>query len=153
MFRFTIPAVVACAIGALAIAPGALAAPPAAEELNPPPPPAMGTGLPLDQITLPQWLKANGYATGMFGKWHLGMERPYRPWKRGFDEYVGFLHGQHDYFDWQDRKLNGRDSVIRYNPELDGAAVVEEEPFYFTDLLAREAMSFIDRRKDEPFFL
>jgi hypothetical protein len=38
MFRFTIPAVVACAIGALAIAPGALAAPPAAEELNPPPP-------------------------------------------------------------------------------------------------------------------
>jgi hypothetical protein len=38
MFRFTIPAVVACAIGALAIAPGAFAAPPAAEELNPPPP-------------------------------------------------------------------------------------------------------------------
>ena len=38
MFRFTIPAVVACAIGAAALAPGALAAPPAAEELNPPPP-------------------------------------------------------------------------------------------------------------------
>ena len=38
MFRFAIPAVVACAIGALAIAPGAFAAPPAAEELNPPPP-------------------------------------------------------------------------------------------------------------------
>jgi hypothetical protein len=38
MFRFTIPAVIACAIGALAIAPGAFAAPPAAEELNPPPP-------------------------------------------------------------------------------------------------------------------
>ena len=42
--------------------------------------------LSLDTITLPQALKTAGYATGFFGKWHLGNEGPYRPENRGFDE-------------------------------------------------------------------
>ncbi len=39
-----------------------------------------------DQLIVPQMLKDCGYATGMFGKWHLGDQKPYRPFQRGFDE-------------------------------------------------------------------
>ena len=48
-------------------------------------------GLPLDQVTpLPQQLKKAGYATGMFGKWHLGHDKGMLPHERGFDEFFGF---------------------------------------------------------------
>ena len=45
----------------------------------------------LRAVTLPQTLRAAGYATGIFGKWHLGDEEPYQPGNRGFDET--FIHG------------------------------------------------------------
>ena len=54
-------------------------------------------GLPLNQSTLADMLKKEGYATCALGKWHLGIEMPYHPMKRGFEEYYGFLgHGAHD---------------------------------------------------------
>lgn len=46
---------------------------------------------------LPQYPNEAGYATGMFGKWHLGYEAPNVPNARGFDEFVGFLGGAHPY--------------------------------------------------------
>ena len=58
------------------------------------------TGMPLGEITVADILRNAGYATGVFGKWHLGIEGEYRPLKRGFEEFYGFLgHGAHDYFD------------------------------------------------------
>jgi len=54
-------------------------------------------GLPLDQATLAERLKACGYATGMFGKWHLGYKPELTPPGRGFDEFYGFLSGAHNY--------------------------------------------------------
>ena len=57
-------------------------------------------GMPLSEKTLAEYLKEEGYVTGIFGKWHLGLEYEYRPLQRGFDEFYGFLgHGAHDYFD------------------------------------------------------
>eukprot|EP00750_Incisomonas_marina_P004437 INCI13470.4.p1 GENE.INCI13470.4~~INCI13470.4.p1 ORF type:complete len:562 (-),score=65.59 INCI13470.4:2637-4322(-) len=52
-------------------------------------------GVPLDDHMIPQLLKEHaGYTTAMFGKWHLGMfKEDYCPWKRGFDEYRGYLQG------------------------------------------------------------
>ena len=46
---------------------------------------------------LPQFLQEAGYATGIFGKWHLGYKSPDLPNDRGFDEFVGFLGGAHPY--------------------------------------------------------
>lgn len=103
------------------------------------------TGLPVGEITLADVLKARGYATGVFGKWHLGLEPPYRPLARGFGEFYGFLgHGGHDYF-----KLARTDeytSIYRNDTIID-------ETGYLTDNLAREAVSFIERHQAGPFFL
>ena len=97
-------------------------------------------GLPLTEKTLADRLKARGYATGMVGKWHLGYKAAYHPQKRGFDEFFGFLAGGHAY-------RPGRGQMILRGNER----VVEKE--YLTDAFTREAVAFIDRHKDAPFFL
>ena len=56
------------------------------------------TQLPLDRDTIAQQLKKAGYATGMFGKWHIGQNGPYHPSKRGFDEAVVTM-GKHFNFE------------------------------------------------------
>jgi arylsulfatase A-like enzyme len=89
--------------------------------------------LPLDKITLPQALKAAGYATGMFGKWHLGNQGKYHPSQRGFDEAI-VSQGQH--FDFNT------------NPRTEYAAGT-----YLADFLTDRAVDFIRRHKDGPFFL
>ena len=100
-------------------------------------------GLPLTETTLPDRMKKAGYATGMVGKWHLGYEPKYRPLKRGFDEFFGFLGGAHSYID------SGAD---RNNRIYRGDSPVDEQS-YLTDAFGREAVAFIDRHKQEPFFL
>ncbi|MGD8239561.1 MAG: sulfatase-like hydrolase/transferase [Armatimonadota bacterium] len=103
------------------------------------------TGMPLSEITLADILKQHGYATGVIGKWHLGIEPEYHPLRRGFDEFYGFLgHGGHDYFD-----LSITDSYT--------SIYRNEEPIsdtgYLTDNLTREAVSFIERHSKRPFLL
>jgi arylsulfatase A-like enzyme len=101
-------------------------------------------GLSLDEPTIAERLKKLGYATGMFGKWHLGFQSQFHPTKRGFDEFYGFLGGGHSYMPGSRRMNDG--SIQR------GTQPVEEKE-YLTEALAREALSFIDRRKNEPFFV
>ena len=51
-------------------------------------------GLPLSEITLAELLQKEGYSTGVFGKWHLGLTKSFHPLSRGFNEFYGFLgHG------------------------------------------------------------
>jgi len=100
-------------------------------------------GLSLKETTLPDRMKAAGYATGMVGKWHLGSAPEFHPLKRGFGEFYGFLGGAHTYFP-QNRKAG--DDVYR------GTESANEKE-YLTDAFAREAVSFVDRHKAEPFFL
>ncbi len=100
-------------------------------------------GLPLSETTIANRLKSLGYATGMFGKWHLGFKPEYNPTKRGFDEFFGFLGGAHPYFDV---------NVRQGNPIMRGTQAVDE-PSYLTDAFAREAVSFIERHKNESFFV
>jgi arylsulfatase A-like enzyme len=100
-------------------------------------------GLPLSETTIANRLKAQGYVTGMFGKWHLGYRPDYHPQKRGFDEFFGFLGGAHSYIDPLGDKAN---------PIMRGKQPVDEKE-YLTDAFAREAVAFIDRHQREPFFV
>ena len=91
------------------------------------------TKLPLEKITLAQALKQAGYATGMFGKWHLGNDGLHHPGKRGFDEAIE-SSGLH--FDFQ------TDPPVQYPTGQ-----------YLADFLTDQAVGFIRRHKGEPFFL
>ena len=114
-------------------------------EFNPAPPtkPQPDFGLPLSETTIAQRLKGLGYVTGMFGKWHLGFEPRFQPRQRGFDEFFGFLGGMHDYL-----STTGDPG----NPLMRSAKPIEKID-YTTDAFAREAVSFIERHHDKPFFL
>ncbi|SIO42949.1 Arylsulfatase A [Singulisphaera sp. GP187] len=109
-------------------------------EFNPGEGPAKGLGLPVTETTVADRLKAAGYATGLVGKWHLGSASQFHPQKRGFDEFFGFLGGQHTYFAGK-------------SPDVYRGTEVIQENAYLTDAFSREALSFIDRHKDHPFFL
>ena len=62
-----------------------------------------GSGVPLDEVFLPQRLKPAGYVSGALGKWHLGLTEEYHAMNRGFDEFYGFMgRGAHPYFDHSD---------------------------------------------------
>jgi arylsulfatase A-like enzyme len=89
--------------------------------------------LPLDKVTLPQALKAGGYATGMFGKWHLGDKDEHHPGRRGFDEAIVSM---------------GRHFNFPTNPPAD-----PPKDAYLADWLTDRAEDFIRRHKDKPFFL
>jgi len=116
-------------------------------------------GLPTSEITLAQMMKQAGYATGMVGKWHLGMHDKFHPIKRGFDEYFGFLFGANMYIDPGQPGVKSSDPEgvgvrIRSerNPIVRGQVPVEENE-YLTDAFGREAAAFIERRRNQPFFL
>jgi arylsulfatase A-like enzyme len=101
---------------------------------------APGIGLPLSETTIADRLRSAGYATGLVGKWHLGTDADHHPQRRGFDEFFGFLGGSHPYFP-------GKGAPI-----YRGTSEVKEDA-YLTDAFAREAVAFIDRHKQGPFFL
>lgn len=106
-------------------------------------------GLPLEQTMVPELLREAGYVTGHIGKWHLGMPDPYRPWKRGFTDTYSFLGGGHDYF------KQGDDESVPNDYRLPTMRDGKIDPFkgYLTDALSAEAVEFVKRRKDRPYFL
>ena len=91
------------------------------------------TQMPLDRELIGARLKAAGYATGMFGKWHLGDAGEYHPARRGFDEAL-VTAGKH--FDFETKP------PVEY-----------PKGQYLADFLTDRAVDFITRHKDEPFFL
>lgn len=113
-------------------------------------------GVALTEQMLPELLQQKGYATMGIGKWHLGVYEKYRPWKRGFGEYFGFLGGGHRYFPSEYNISNqdsAKDEAQSYHTKLIRNDHVVEEKEYLTDAFSREAVSFIERNKAKPFFL
>ncbi len=141
-----------------------------------------GFGLPPKEITIAEALHDAGYTTGLMGKWHQGGTAKYHPFRHGFDEFFGFTHEGHYFVPppyqgvttllrrktlpggakglWMGKGgLHYHDILGRDEPDYDannpiirgGQPVVE--PQYLTDALTREAVDFIDRHDDKPFFL
>jgi arylsulfatase A len=108
-------------------------------------------GLNPDEITIAEVLKTKGYATGIFGKWHLGDQPEFLPTRQGFDEYFGIPYS-HDIHPFHPNQKHFQFPPL---PLLDGEDVIEMDPD--ADLLTRRitdrAVKFIDNHHDEPFFL
>ena len=112
-------------------------------------------GLRLDETTLAEVMRDAGYATGAVGKWQLGWSDGKHPLDRGFDEFFGMQSGTifiepsaEGVENWNPQPI----SETRQRPIYRGREVVEETG-YLTEVLTREALDFIDRHHDEPFFL
>ena len=103
-------------------------------------------GMHADEWTLPEMLKAKGYATACIGKWHLGDQPPHLPTAHGFDEYYGIPYS------------NDMASARRGDPPLplvQDTKVIEApaDQATLTKRYTREAIQFIERNKSKPFFL
>ncbi len=140
-------------------------------------------GLPVSEKTIADDLRNAGYATSLVGKWHLGGTANFHPHRRGFDEFFGFMHEGHYFVPhpwngvktWLRRKTlpdghqgrwtsaNGRviwsthmgnfePAYDANNPILRGSQPVNETA-HLTDAITREAVDFIDRCHEQPFFL
>ncbi|MEQ8550046.1 MAG: sulfatase-like hydrolase/transferase [Cyclobacteriaceae bacterium] len=113
-------------------------------------------GLPLTERTLATELKTAGYTNSIIGKWHLGTHESLWPDKRGFDHFFGFLSGGHRYFP-EEYILNDLSEVKKdwdwYQTKLLKNNQPVEETQYLTDALSREAVAFIDKNQENPFFL
>ena len=101
-------------------------------------------GLPPAHPTLPSLLRGAGYATGLVGKWHLGFPPHFGPLKSGYDEFFGSLSGAQDYFTHCDPGgvhdlFEGEQEVFRKG--------------YLTDLITAKAVSFLKRKRAQPFLL
>ena len=101
-------------------------------------------GLPAKQAVLPSALKKPGYASGVFGKWHLGYEPQFNPLEHGWDDFFGYMGGNVHYFNH--RELSDLHVLYR------GRLPVYEEG-YMTHLITDSSLDFIERNKDRPFFL
>ena len=101
--------------------------------------PHSADGLPESEITIARMLKARGYKTACFGKWHLGHLPAYLPMRRGFDEYFGTPYSPD----------------MSPFPLLRGADVVEQQARLdaVTALITAEAVRFIEQSRNSPFFL
>ncbi len=106
-----------------------------------------GVGLRQTEVLIPQVLKraSTPYATGCFGKWNIGFAPGSRPTDRGFDEFVGHVSGNMDYYH---HRYNGRHDLYRGTEEF------HADGKYSTDLFADAAIDFIRRHsaKQRPWF-
>lgn len=101
-------------------------------------------GLPAEETSIARMLKDAGYATAISGKWHLGYEPKFFPLQHGFDSWFGPVGGAVDYF--HHIEYTGEPALYK-NDKL-----INREG-YVTDLITDEAVSFIQRRQEKPFFL
>jgi arylsulfatase A-like enzyme/CubicO group peptidase (beta-lactamase class C family) len=107
-------------------------------------------GLNPSEVTIAEVVKARGYATAIFGKWHLGHQKPFLPLQQGFDEYFGLPYSN----DMWPRHPQQK-GFFPDLPLYDGDSVVERDPdqSQLTRRYTERAVRFIERNRDTPFFL
>jgi len=91
-----------------------------------------------DETMIGQVFKRNGYHTAAFGKWHSGMQFPYHPNARGFDEFYGFCSGH-----WGNY----------FSPMLEHNGQLKTGRGFIIDDLTSRAMDYIETHRDKPFFV
>lgn len=111
-------------------------------------PPHTKTGINSAEFTMAEMFKSKGYATAIFGKWHLGDSPEFFPTRHGFDEWFGLPYSNdmrptEARPNYPDLPLFDNEKVIALNPDQS----------QLTTQYAEHAVSFIERNHDKPFFL
>jgi len=114
--------------------------------------PGLAIGLNPRETTIARMLKERGYATALFGKWHLGQQAGYLPLRYGFDEFFGTPYSNDT---GPDMSAAAREAGRPGLPMIEGETVVETNPDqrYLTKRYTERAVDFITRHKAKPFFL
>lgn len=126
-------------------------------ERNPPYEPHEPTiGLPLNEKTLAETLSKVGYTSEAIGKWHLGADVSNHPMNRGFNNFFGHLGGAHKYFP-KDYTIKDSYAAIGETESYVTWIMRGHEPVqtkkYLTDEFSDEAVNFVSKNKNNPFFL
>lgn len=111
-----------------------------------------------EDVTVPEVLKGAGYATGLCGKWGLGVEGEEGvPNRQGFDYFYGYLDQGHAHNYYPTFLMRNEERVTLSNvvpePKDSGAGVASEKVAYSHDLIAQEGLDFVRRSHEQPFFL
>ncbi len=101
-------------------------------------------GLPLEAVSIAEMLAAEGYATGMYGKWHLGYHPPFMPVNQGFEDFRGLASGDGDHHSHVDR--SGRRDWWHNSK-------IAMEDGYGVELITKYSVEFIEKHRESPFFL
>jgi len=107
------------------------------------------TGISDNELTLAEMLKQKDYATGIFGKWHLGHYPQFLPSKHGFDEYFGLPYSNDM---WPHNPQNTSNPPL---PLFENDSIIDylDDQTYLTTWYTEKAVDFIERNAEEPFFL
>ena len=114
------------------------------------------SGMSANEQTLADVMNAQGYATGMIGKWHLGYKGPHHPLRRGFGEFFGLLAGGSIFIDPATRGVESMGNVSSTRSArvaVSRGRETVEVTDYLTDVFTEEAVAFIQRNQHQPFFL
>ncbi len=124
--------------------------------------PRSQVGINAEETTIAEIVKQKDYATGIFGKWHLGHHKQFLPVHHGFDEYYGLPYSN-DMWPYHPgyRNLPPKERERRGFPKLPmiegdeivDAEVTPDDQRQLTTSYAERAVKFIDKNKDRPFFL
>ncbi|MEK9604089.1 MAG: sulfatase [Flavobacteriaceae bacterium] len=124
--------------------------------------PLQKIGINSQETTLAEMLKAKGYSTGIFGKWHLGHHPEFLPNNHGFDEFMGIPYSNDMWpVDYDGNQVPSDHRLAKIFPQLpfyNNFEVVREiktleDQSQLTTQLTEAALDFIDRNKENPFFL
>lgn len=113
-------------------------------------------GLPQTEKTIPEVIGQVGYTSGVIGKWHLGAHISNHPLNRGFNFFYGHLGGGHRYFPKEltiENSYSINDEPLSYRTWIMRDHQAEKTDEYLTDEFSNEAVKFVEKNKEGPFFL
>lgn len=115
--------------------------------------PRSKTGLNPNEVTIAEIVKQSGYATAMYGKWHLGHKPEFLPTSQGFDEWFGLPYSNDMWPYHPDSRYNFPDLPLMEGEKVLNPAILPKDQVHLTTWYTERAVAFIEKNKENPFFI